>query len=74
MLMSDDEPREPEKNLGVFLNPTDLGGGGFLVPMNDLNVGPGQPGTGDDWQFPTDPAEATEGGDAPAPEQAPTDK
>jgi hypothetical protein len=42
-----------EKNLGLFMSP-DLGqgGGGFLVPMTTLEVGPGEPGPGDDWKMP----------------------
>ena len=43
----------PEKNLGLFLTPADgASGGGFVVPMDNLNVGPGKPGPGDDWKVP----------------------
>jgi hypothetical protein len=52
--------REAEKNLGVFLSPTDMGGGGFLVPMSGLNPGPGEPGPGDDWHFPMGPVETAD--------------
>ena len=49
----------PEKNLGLFLTPADgASGGGFLVPMDNLNVGPGKPGPGDEWQMPPGPVNA----------------
>jgi hypothetical protein len=45
--------RVAEKNLGLFLTPADgASGGGFVVPMDNLNVGPGKPGPGDDWKVP----------------------
>jgi hypothetical protein len=50
--------REAERNLGVFLSPSDMGGGGFLVPMDGLNSGPGEPGPGDEWHVPVGPVEA----------------
>jgi hypothetical protein len=50
--------RVAEKNLGLFLNPGGAAGeGGYLVPMDDLNVGPGEPGPGDEWRVPTGPVE-----------------
>jgi hypothetical protein len=49
------ERPEAEKNLGVFFNGPEDGSGGFLVPMDNLNVGPGQPGPEDEWQIPTQP-------------------
>jgi len=46
--------RVAEENLGVFLSPSGVAGqGGYLVPMNNLNVGPGEPGPGDQWRVPT---------------------
>jgi hypothetical protein len=60
-----DDPRserpEAEKNLGLFLNSSPAGvGSGYLVLMKPLNVGPGEPGPGDEWHVP--PAdEAAEG-------------
>ena len=50
------EPRRTaEGNAGAFLTP-DMGGGGgpIAVPMETLGVGPGEPGPGDEWTFPTD--------------------
>ena len=42
-----------ERNLGVFLTPADgASGAGFVMPMGDLNVGPGEPGPGDEWHMP----------------------
>ena len=52
--------RVAEDNLGAFMNPTDVGGGGFVVPMEPLKVGPGKPGPEDDWQMPDGPTEADE--------------
>jgi hypothetical protein len=50
--------RVAEKNLGLFLNPGGSAGeGGYLVPMDNLNVGPGEPGPGDEWIVPTGPLE-----------------
>jgi hypothetical protein len=52
--------RVAEDNLGAFLSPTDMGGGGFMVPMQNLNVGPGRPGPGDEWHVPTGPLDLEE--------------
>jgi hypothetical protein len=50
--------RVAERNLGVFLNPGGAASeGGYLVPMDNLNVGPGKPGPGDEWHMPTAPGE-----------------
>lgn len=50
--------RVAEKNLGLFLNPGGSAGeGGYLVPMDNLNVGPGESGPGDEWRVPTGPVE-----------------
>jgi hypothetical protein len=50
------ERRVAEKNLGLFLNPGGAASeGGYLIPMNNLNVGPGKPGPGDEWHVPTGP-------------------
>ena len=47
-----------ERNLGLFLSPTGAAGqGGYLVPMDNLNVGPGKPGPGDKWEMPVAPEE-----------------
>ena len=60
--MNSDERPEAEKNLGLFLNPSGSGpGGGFLVPMTPLTVGPGDPGPADEWEFPVEPADETAG-------------
>ncbi len=57
--------RVAERNLGVFLNP---GGGasegGYLVPMDNLNVGPGEPGPGDEWRLPMAPGASEDEGTA----------
>jgi len=47
--MGDDKQREAEKNLGLFAN---AGGATPSVPMDELNVGPGEPGPEDEWEFP----------------------
>ena len=55
-----------EKNFSVL--PSDMGAGGFMVPLDSLSVGPGQPGPGDEWHVPSGPiridADAASG-DAP---------
>jgi hypothetical protein len=56
-----------EKNFSVL--PSDMGAGGFMVPLDSLSVGPGQPGPGDEWHLPSGPirteADAA-AGDAPS--------
>jgi hypothetical protein len=53
--MSSERP-EAEQNAGVFLNPSGSDGfGGLVVPMHPLNVGPGEPGPGDEWHLPPEP-------------------
>lgn len=47
--------RVAETNFGLFSNGPADGSGGFLVPMDNLNVGPGEPGPGDEWHVPTGP-------------------
>jgi hypothetical protein len=51
-----DKPRAAVQNAGAFLTP-DMGGGVGLipVPMNALNVGPGEPGPEDEWKMPLGP-------------------
>jgi len=54
----DDERPVAEKNFGLFLSPSGSAGqGGYLVRMDDLNVGPGEPGPGDEWRVPMGPLE-----------------
>ena len=55
--------RTVEKNLGLFTAPSDMDGGGFLVPMTGLNVGPGKPGPGGEWRMPEGPIEAEDEGE-----------
>jgi hypothetical protein len=52
-----DERPQGEETFGLFLSPSDQGGGGFYVPMRPLNVGPGEPGPGDEWHVPTEPVQ-----------------
>jgi hypothetical protein len=50
--------REVERNAGVFLSPSGSAAeGGYVVPMENLNVGPGKPGPGDEWHMPAAPGE-----------------
>jgi hypothetical protein len=60
-LMGNEHRPEAEKNLGLFLSPSAPGGGGLFTPMNSMKVGPGEPGPGDDWEFPTEPIDAAAG-------------
>ena len=49
--------KKHENDLGVklFLSPTAPGGdSGYVIPTQSLTVGPGDPGPGDEWHFPTD--------------------
>ena len=56
--------RVAERNLGVFLNPGGAASeGGYLVPMDNLNVGPGKPGPGDEWNMPPAPLDEVAGQD-----------
>ena len=66
-----DKPRVAVRNAGAFLTP-DMGGGvGMIpVPMNALNVGPGQPGPEDEWNMPPDPADGPATPEAPVAESA----
>ena len=47
-----------EKNLGVFFNGPVDGGGGFVIPMEPLTVGPGKAGPEDDWRMPVGPTQS----------------
>jgi hypothetical protein len=60
--------RVTAKKVGLFLaNPSYVGGGAFPMSMDNPsawpnsptmpNVGPGEPGPGDEWHVPTGPAE-----------------
>jgi hypothetical protein len=64
-----DQRRTPERNVGAFLSPTDIGGGMIPMPMNSLTVGPGEPGPEDEWKVPLE-TEA-EGTTAATPEPEP---
>ena len=50
--------RVAQDNAGAFLADR----GVIVVPIHGLNVGPGEPGPGDEWRVPTEPIEAV--GDA----------
>jgi hypothetical protein len=67
-----DKPREAVRNAGAFLTP-DMGGGvGMIpVPVNALNVGPGEPGPEDEWNMPADPADPVAPADGPVAPEAP---
>jgi hypothetical protein len=61
--------RVAERNRALMINPSDMGGA-FLVPTDSLMVGPGKSGPGDEWQFPTEPIDATAGETVPTAEAA----
>jgi hypothetical protein len=50
--LKQDERPKSEKKLGLFYSPSMQGDGGFLVPMNPLTAGPGEPGPEDEWHVP----------------------
>jgi len=54
--------RVAETNVGAFLSPGDLPIP--VPPMNALDDGPGEPGPGDEWTFPTGPVQAETDADA----------
>jgi hypothetical protein len=64
-----DERRTPQRNVGAFLSPTDIGGGMIPMPMNSLIVGPGEPGPEDEWKMPLDTK--VDGATTALPEPAP---
>jgi hypothetical protein len=59
--MGNEQKRVAERNVGVFFSPGGFGDSGILTPMNSLTVGPGEPGPGDEWHMPPDPADAGDG-------------
>jgi hypothetical protein len=66
------ERRQADKNLGLFLNPGGAASeGGYLIPMDNLNVGPGKPGPGDEWHMPPESGDGPVGGTAPTTGPAP---
>ena len=48
--MNDERPEGDETHRLVISAPAQ-GAGGFVVPMEPLKVGPGEPGPGDEWHF-----------------------
>jgi hypothetical protein len=57
--------RVAERKLGVFFSPASSAGqGGYAIPMDNLNVGPGEPGPGDEWHMPAAPGEVEDDGTA----------
>jgi hypothetical protein len=66
VVVGDEKAPEGERDLGLFMTPTGEGGGGLFTPMNSLKVGPGEPGPGDDWEFPTEPIDGAVGENVPA--------
>jgi hypothetical protein len=54
-----EERPQAQRNVGLFMSPDmGSGAGGFLVPMEPLNVGPGEPGPEDEWQLAEKPAKS----------------
>jgi hypothetical protein len=49
--------RVAERDHTLMISPSDMGGA-FAVSANALFVGPGDPGKGDDWQFPPKPTDS----------------
>lgn len=72
MQMSDKEETADE-NAGALLGPGMSGGGVMPVamPVNALNVGPGEPGPGDKWKFPEEAATKGAALRKPAPAEPP---
>ena len=57
--------RVAERDHTLMIPPSDMGGA-FAVSANALFVGPGDPGKGDDWQFPPKPIDGASGKTVPA--------
>lgn len=68
-----DEEKTAEQNAGAFLEPGMSVGGGMpvAVPIDALNVGPGEPGPGDEWKFPEKTATKGAALRKPAPAEPP---
>ena len=61
--------RVAERDHTLMISPSDMGGA-FAVSANALFVGPGDPGKGDDWQFPPKPIDGETVPAAKAPQTA----
>ena len=57
--MGSEKRREAEKNVGLFFTPGGEAGTGIVTPMNAMNLGTGEPGPEDEWNFPAEPTPAT---------------
>jgi hypothetical protein len=53
--MDDEKSPEAEKKPELLMPTASPGGAGIPAPANSWAVGPGEPGPGDDWKFPTEP-------------------
>jgi hypothetical protein len=58
-----EQKRSGERNFSVPI--CDPEGMGALMAMDRLNVGPGEPGPGDEWKFPGGPGDDVDGTDDP---------
>lgn len=65
-----DRRREVQRNAGAFLGVSMMP---IPAPANAINVGPGQPGPGDDWQMPAEPISEVDGEDDVSIEAVPSD-
>ena len=67
--MGSEKRREAEKNVGLFFTPGDHGGSGIVTPMNATDLGTGEPGPEDEWNFPAEqtPAPAGQTGETAEP-------
>jgi hypothetical protein len=64
---------EAEKKLGLFFSPSGAAGdGGYMIPMGNLNVGPGEPGPGDEWHMPAEPSDGINAADEAGGESVPS--
>jgi hypothetical protein len=68
--MGDEKSPEAEQKLELAMPTASPGGGGIPRPINSWAVGPGEPGPGDDWKFPTEPIDGATIENVPATQPA----
>ena len=66
-----DQRRTAERNAGAFLGLDGSGGGPIPTPVNAINLGPGEPGPGDEWKIPAWPEDEVKRAEEATPEPEP---
>lgn len=55
VVLDDEKSPEADKKPELLMPTASPGGAGIPTSVNSWAVGPGEPGPGDDWKFPTEP-------------------